>query len=301
DWISFARASLTASLQKGDDAETLKGEAQAAAFLAYRHARGKPDEASALAMIGVIFTGSEAWRDALNAFRASLDAEPSPTVQKTYDDLREKYGFRVLDYKIDNESQSPRACFNFSEDLANNRNDFSAFVTLAGQSNAAISSEDRQICVEGLKHGQRYSIALRQGLPSNVGEDLLRNQDYDIYVRDRSPQARFTGRNYVLPRIGLEGAPVVSVNTSKVKIEIFRVGDRNLLPTIRSQDFLSQLYAFRLRQYGEQDGAKVWSGAMEVKSELNQDVVTDFPVLEALGEPQPGVYVMSASAVDDLA
>ncbi len=301
DWMAFARASLTASLQKGDDSETLKGQAQAAAFLAYRHARGKPDEAAALALIGEIFAEQEAWRDALNADRASLDAATSPALQKTYDDLREKYGFRVLDYKIDNESQSPRACFNFSEDLAHNRNDFSAFLTLAGQSNAAISSEDRQICVEGLKHGQRYSIALRQGLPSNVGEELLRNLDYDIYVRDRSPQARFTGRNYVLPRVGPEGAPVVSVNTSKVKIEIFRVGDRNLLPTIRSQDFLSQLYGFRLRQYGEQDGSKIWSGVMEVKSELNQDVVTDFPVLEALGEPQPGVYVMSASAADDLA
>ncbi len=29
-------------------------------------------------------------------------------------------------------------------------------------------------------------------------------------------------------------------------------------------------------------------------------MVTDFPVMEALGTPQPGVYVMSARAADDL-
>ena len=300
DWLLFARASFIASQQKTDDADSLKDQALAAAYLAYRHAHAKAEAATALAFIGEVFAERAAWRDSLNAYRASLDAAAAPNVQKTYDDLREKYGFRVLDYKIDNESLSPRACFNFSEDLLRSRTDFSPFVTLAGQSNAAISSEERQICVEGLKHGERYSIALRQGLPSNVGEQLLHNLDYDIYVRDRSPQARFTGRNYVLPRIGPEGAPVVSVNTSRVKVDIFRVGDRNLLPTIRSEDFLSQLSAYRLRQFGESDGAKVWSGTLDVKSELNKDVVTDFPVLEALGNPQPGVYVMSASAADDL-
>jgi hypothetical protein len=179
--------------------------------------------------------------------------------------------------------------------------DFTPYLTIAGQSKAAVSSEDRQICAEGLKHGERYSVALRQGLPSSVGESLLRTQSYDFYVRDRSPQARFTGRNYVLPRIGPEGVPVVTVNTSKVKVEVFRVGDRNLLPIIRSSDFLAQLSAYRLRQFSDSDGQKVWEGTLAVTSDLNKEVVTDFPVLEALGEPQPGVYVMGASAADDLA
>jgi len=301
DWLLLARAAEMAAMPNGDNSETLKNEALASAWRAYRHAQTRPDQAAALTVIGEVYASREAWREALNAYRASLDAEASPAQQKTYDELREKYGFRVLDYKIDNESSNPRACFQFSEDLAHDRTDFSPFVTLAGQSNAAISSEDRQVCVEGLKHGERYSIALRQGLPSNVGEALLKNLDYDIYVRDRSPQARFTGRNYVLPRIGPEGAPVVTVNTSKVKLDIFRVGDRNLLPTIRSEDFLSQLTTSRLQQFGDSDGVKIWSGTLDVQSELNKDVVTDFPVMEALGERQPGVYVMSARAVDDLA
>ena len=217
DWISFARASLAASMNKGDDAEQLKDQAQAAAFAAYRHARAKTEEATALALTGEIFAARELWRDALNAYRASLDAGAIPAVQKTYAELREKYGFRVLDYKVDNELLSPRICFQFSEDLARGQSDFSPFVSLDGRSDAAISSEERQVCVEGLKHGEHYSIVLRQGLPSAVGENLLRTQDYDIYVRDRSPQARFTGRNYVLPRVGPEGVPVVSVNTSKVE------------------------------------------------------------------------------------
>ena len=44
-----------------------------------------------------------------------------------------------------------------------------------------------------------------------------------------SPQAHFAGKAYVLPRQGQEGAPLVTVNTAKVAIDVYRIGDRNLL------------------------------------------------------------------------
>ena len=125
---------------------------------------------------------------------------------------------------------------------------------------------------------------LRQGLPSAVGESLLKSADYEIYVRDRSPQVRFTGRNYVLPRTGQEGIPVVSVNTSKVDVEVFRIGDRSLaadgplggLP-VAAQRLLG------VEQLATEKGLKVWTGTLDTASDLNQDVVTAFPVLEAVG------------------
>ena len=81
----------------------------------------------------------------------------------------------------------------------------------------------------GLQHGERYAIVVRQGLPSAVGESLLKSADYEIYVRDRSPQAHFAGKAYVLPRQGQLGAPLTTVNTAKVSIDVYRVGDRNLM------------------------------------------------------------------------
>ena len=135
-------------------------------------------------------------------------------MRKTYEELREKRGFRITNYKVDSDSASPRVCFNFSEPLAQGRVDFAPFVAVSGAANAAITTESSQLCVDGLKHGERYAFVLRQGLPSSVGESLLKSADYEVYVRDRSPQVRFTGRNYVLPRTGQEGIPVVSVNTA---------------------------------------------------------------------------------------
>ena len=157
-----------------------------------------------------------------------------------------------------------------------------------------MTADKTQLCVDGLKHGERYAMVLRQGLPSSVGETLLKSADYEIYVRDRSPQVRFTGRNYVLPRTGQEGIPVVTVNTGQIEVEVSRIGDRNLLPTLRSDEFLGQLRRYSAESIQSEKGARIWKGTLETKSELNKDVVTAFPVLEAVGKLEPGVYVMTA-------
>jgi len=292
-WLAYSRA-LVAS----GDSYSLRQAGASAAYLAYTRASGAPEQAAALAWLGEIYAQGNMWRLSLNAYRASLDLADVAAVRRIYEDEREKHGFRILDYKVDNESAAPRVCFQFSEALARGRVDFAPFVTVSGAANGAISTEEQQLCVEGLKHGESYKIALRQGLPSSVGEALLRTADYEIYVRDRSPLVHFTGKNYVLPRVGQEGIPVVSVNTRKIAVEIVRIGDRNLLPTVRSEDFLSQLSSYRIKQYIETDGAKIWSGTLDVSPELNRDVTTAFPALEAVGRLEPGVYVMVAKPAD---
>ncbi|WP_036255311.1 alpha-2-macroglobulin family protein [Methylocapsa acidiphila] len=301
-WLAYSRAAIAASEDSraaaSGDSYALQQNGAAAAYLAYERASAKPDQAAALAWLGEAYAKRELWRLSLNAYRASLDLADVAAVRKIYQDEREKHGFRILDYKVDNESAAPRICFQFSEALARGRADFGPYVSVAGAANGAISTEDQQLCVEGLKHGETYKIALREGLPSSVGETLLRTADYEIYVRDRSPQVHFTGKNYVLPRVGQEGVPVVSVNTQKIAVDIVRIGDRNLLPTVRSQDFLGQLSSYQIKQYIEKDGAKIWSGTLDAAPELNRDVVTAFPVLEAVGRLEPGVYVMVAKPAD---
>lgn len=293
-WIAFSRAALAA---QNDYELQMKGTA--AAYIAFQQAKSKTDQAAALAWLGEVFAKRGLWRPALDSYRASLDLADSPQLRNIYTDMREKHGFRILDYKVDNESASPRVCFQFSEPLIQGRVDYSPYVTVSGAANAALSIEDQQLCAEGLKHGETYKIVLREGLPSTVNEQLLRTADYTIYVRDRSPLVHFTGRNYVLPRAGQEGIPVISVNTRKVAVDIIRIGDRNLLPTVRSDDFLTQLSPYRIKQYIETDGKKIWSGTLDVTSELNAEVTTAFPVTEAAGPLDPGVYVMAAHPAED--
>jgi alpha-2-macroglobulin len=293
NWLAFATVAIKADDAQANGRYELVTQGATAAYAAYQHAATPEAQAGALALLGDLLARHEEWRPALDALKASLDRRDSIDVRKVYEAMRAEHGFRILDYKVDNESTSPRVCFNFSDPLAR-KTDFSPYVAVSGASETAISNEDQQLCVEGLKHGERYAIVLRQGLPSAVGEQLLKSADYEIYVRDRSPQAHFAGNAYVLPRQGQAGAPLVTVNASKVGIDVYRVGDRNLLSVVNRDDFLKPIESSRADEIESDDGQKVWSGSMDVASELNKDVVTEFPVLDAVGPLQPGVYLITA-------
>lgn len=296
-WIVMSIASRLIEPKDWRERYDLQERATAAAYLAYQRARNTGDEATALATLGQAFEWRQMWRPALTAYRISLEAKDDAGTRKTYEDLREKRGFRLLSNEVDADSASPRACFSFSEPLARGRVDFAPYVAVSGKGDFAITAENAQICVDGLRHGERYAVVLRQGIPSAIpGESLLKNGDYEIYVRDRSPSVRASGKTYVLPRTGQQGVPLVSVNTNKIGIRVLRVGDRNLINTVRKEGFLEQVEPYKVDEIIRESGQQVWKGEMDVKSELNKDVVTAFPVTEATGKLEPGVYLIAAQA-----
>ncbi len=277
-----------------DDGSERFQNATTAAYIAYRRATSPTDEANALILLASTYGKRNDWRPALNALALALKLNETLELKTTYDQLRAKYGFRVSNYSVDSDAASPRACFQFTESLPK-RTDFSPYVAVAGMDKPALSVDDQQLCVEGLQHGESYGITLREGLPSTVGEDLLKTADFNIYVRDRSPFVRLAGKAYVLPKTGQQGIPLVSVNTDKIKVTIYRIGDRNLIDSVLGGDFERNLYGYSLNDIAEQKGNQVWTGEMTVdKAPLNDEVTTDFPVTEAVPELAPGIYVLAA-------
>lgn len=295
-WRLMARAANAIEPRDYRERWELRERAISAAYLAYQRSTGRNDEAASLGVLARLFEKNELWRPALTTYRLSLDLVDNASLRTAYEGLRAQRGFRLTGNKVDADAASPRACFEFSEPLARGRVDFAPYVAISGgKGDFAVSAEDRQICVDGLRHGERYGFVIRQGVPSAIpDEKLLKSADYEVYVRDRTPSVRFTGKNYVLPRTGQQGVPVVSVNTDRLDLEVMRIGDRNLINSVHSDDFLGQLGSYQSKQIESDKGQSVWTGSMEVKSELNKDVVTAFPVIEAVGALKPGIYVMFA-------
>ena len=294
NWLRLAKTIFQIRSATSSEQTFLLERASTAAYIAYQRAGNPAEEADALAVLGRAMSDRKLWRPALDALRLSLDLREVADVRGQYEKMRDEHGFRLLDYTVDSDGASPRACFQFSEDLAK-RVDFAPFLALAGTDKPALSAEGKQLCVDGLKHGERYNINLRAGLPSTVKESLPKSAEFNIYVRDRKPFVRFTGRAYVLPRTGQRGIPLVSVNTPAVNVDVFRIGDRNLINTVIDSDFQKTLSRYQLSDLGDERGVKVWSGELATATTLNQDVITAFPVDQALGDLQPGVYVMTAA------
>ncbi|HEY7005021.1 MAG TPA: MG2 domain-containing protein, partial [Sphingomicrobium sp.] len=268
--------------------------AATSAYIAYERTGNRGEEAESLDILSRTYAERNIWRPALDTLRLSLDLREQADARARYERMREEHGFRLLDYTVDSDSASPRACLQFSEQLPIRRTDFSPFVSVAGIDKPALSADDKQLCVEGLKHGERYQITLRAGLPSVVNESLQKSATLAVYVRDRKPFVHMAGKAYVLPRTGQRGIPIISVNTRAIGIDVYRIGDRNLIDTVLGSDFQRGLAGYETEQLKNQTGSKVWSGEISVEPTLNVDVTTAFPVEEAIGTLEPGVYVLVA-------
>jgi hypothetical protein len=180
NWLRLARTVLQIVPKDGSERTNLLERASTAAYLAYQNAGNGNEEAESLALLSRTFADRRLWRPALDTLRLSLDQREVADVRALYEQMRNTHGFRILDYSVDSDSASPRICFQFSEEVPSKRTDFSPFVAVAGMDKPALTASEKQLCVEGVKHGERYSVTLRAGLPSSVKEALTHSADYNI-------------------------------------------------------------------------------------------------------------------------
>lgn len=297
-WFGFARAALRVIPGSGENGYVLKQTASSAAQIAYRKSKTLALRAEALAVLAQALDKRNLFRPALETYKASLELLSSTQVQVAYKELRERQGFRVVGHSADSDATTPRICVQFSEALVRSGVDYSQFVTVNGAPARSLEAKDRQVCVEWLSHGQTYRVALRQGLPSSVGEVLEQPVTLNVYVRDRAPAVRFTGDRFVLPSTTRRGIPLVSVNTDSAQLEVYRVGDRALARLLSGNSFLRQLKGYEVDNIKQELGSPVWQGHIDIASQLNKEVTTSFPVDQAIPDRKPGVYVLTAVPKD---
>ncbi len=234
-------------------------------------------------------------RTGIDMLKASLALAPRRTTRERLAGLRARAGFRILSHDVDSDAAAPRACITFSEPVSGTV-DPEPYVRVTGR-DLPVEASDSRICVDGLEHGSRYEIVLRSGLPAAAaGEALAQDERIDVYVRDRAPAVRFSGRSYVLPKTGTAALPITTVNLDTVSLRIHRVDDRNILRSIQERFFTRNLDAYAENDLRDQLGTMVWEGVGEVERRLNEDVVTRLPLAEAIGDFEPGVYVATARA-----
>jgi uncharacterized protein YfaS (alpha-2-macroglobulin family) len=193
-WLRLARTISEIKPRDNREKAFFLERASTAAYIAYQRSGNRAAEAESLDLLGRLMADRQQWRPALDAMRLSLTMREQAELRRRYETVRAEHGFRILNYTVDSDATSPRACFQFSEDLPAEGADLTPFVVVAGFDRPAISVNEKQLSVDVLKHGERYAVTLRAGLPSTVCETLAKTADYTIFVRDRKPFARFTGK-----------------------------------------------------------------------------------------------------------
>ncbi len=290
DWIAFGRTTRIT----GSRITSMALPAQVKAYL--RTVDPQTRRLAVMEIAGVLETSGRG-RQTLDALRLAQTLRFDRETEIALEDAIGKYGFRVIDTVVESDSATPRICAIFSEDLIKAGTDYAPFVQLPSPQ-LAVTVEDRQLCVDGVTHGNRYRIVLRHGLPAASGEVLIRPVELTHYVRDRAPAIRFTGRSYALPRLGDVAIPIETVNLAEVQLTLSRVDDRNLMRSMQSGLMDSATANYQPDGLPDEIGATFWTGRADVAQELNRDMLTRLPLADVLDNAPAGLYALTATGSD---
>ena len=254
-------------------------------------------KARALAVLADAMQRRSYWRPAIDA----LKSEPRPRRERArcgrrYEKLRAEHGFRMADYKIDGDAATPRLCMQFSERLARGQIDFAKFVSVNGKDPQTVSAEDQPALHRRprARPALRGAGARRPAVGRQRGAAEARRARR-LRARPQADRCASPGKNYVLPSRGQQGIPLVTVNTGKVDVEVYRIGDRSLANAISNGDFDASCQGYELEAHRRAHRRAASTRARWTSPpKLNEDVTTAFPVSDAIGALQPGVYVMIA-------
>lgn len=293
DWLDYTTYLLAIEPENRSEGQRYEIRALTASINAALRAEAGEPLAQALDVMANALERRGRGRAAIDALRLGFLNDAHPTRDEALDRLIRLYGFRVTDVRVDVEADFPRICAIFSEPLAAGGVTYGDFVQSIATS-VAIEAEGRQLCLSGVRHGQRYEFTFRTGLPAASGEVLEHPFPLRQYVRDRAPSVRFAGRAYILPASAGGTIPVVGVNTDLIDLRLFHVSDRNILRTLQEQYFGRPLAEWQVDQFAEEIGEAVWEGEAEIAVELNRGTTTRVPIGEVLQSRAPGLYALEA-------
>ncbi|QBY01952.1 alpha-2-macroglobulin family protein [Rhodophyticola sp. CCM32] len=296
-WSEYARHQLALGNLSDQLRYQLETGAIHAAINAALRAPDGPVLADALDVLAQGLERRGRGRDMIPALRLALAQGYRDDLSQALDRAIGLYGFRVVETQVDNEAALPRICVIFSEDLAPGGVSYGDFLQSA-VTGLSVEAEERQLCISGVSHGQRYEMTLRAGLPAASGEVLQAPVSIRQYVQDRTPGVRFPGRAYILPRSEAAAIPVVAVNTDAVALRLFRVSDRNLVRSLQEEYFGRPLNAWEINRFTTELAEEVWTGTGEVAQDLNRDVTTRLPMGDVLADLGPGLYALEARAAN---
>lgn len=210
--------------------------------------------------------------------------------------------FAYVRYAPDTSESLPKACLVFSEPISPDA-DYSIYAPMDGDVDVAYSVNGQQLCLSGLSFAASYTMTLTEGLPSEDGDELGREETVQISFEDRPPYVGFSGAGVILPREDADGLAIETVNVDQVKVKVSRVNDRALAFKSITKGVESQQGRYSY-VYGEENpsdlASEVWSGSMDIQNVKNAPVVTVFPLPDVIGTLEPGAYYIELTDAIEL-
>lgn len=187
----------------------------------------------------------------------------------------------------------PKLCLRFNEDLPGPDSiHYGDYVQITPALLSDFFVQDRSLCIGGAAWGTAYSVTVRSGL--KIKERTLPEAvTLAIETGHRSPALWFNQSDYILAGQGSRAIGLQSVNVDKVRLQLFRIHERNILGDFVRENFRSKLNRHDLDKVRNQAGEHVWQGGTEISPEQDK-TMTNALVLPDEVLAAPGLYILVA-------
>lgn len=167
---------------------------------------------------------------------------------------------------------------------------------------------DQTLCIHGLRHGYSYHILAQKGLPSRSGAVLAEDfdtrvdkrrkpgsDDDDVEARgpeidpavgvkipNRKASAGFRSTAFILPESGGGSVPLMTVNVSRVDLDLLRLSDRTLHRQIALGHIGEEIDKQEFADLRHHFSDSYWRGGVDLPTQPNETITTDIPIRQLL-------------------
>lgn len=261
-----------------------------------------------------IISDQHIWlRDLNDDCEAGIGASPGALAPETHDCISSRYRSRIAelgtvltgDMSVQNVATTydkalTETCFAFDHAVRADQDlDLRSYVDVSPKRDYSVNVADGNLCLFGLPHSQTTTVTLRKGLKGDYGFELAQDIEHTVQMGARKAEISLGTKSYILPKSDMPVLPITTVNQDRVDLKFYRIVERNIVTTLTRNLLARELDGWDMRQIGDDIGAEVWSGALDIRNQQDKEVVTQIPLRDMVSAFKPGLYVLVASDPDD--
>ena len=226
---------------------------------------------------------------------AKLAPDFNDRQKEQYNNLYNRFAFKLSDVSVDNKQDKPQICLEFSEPLlAAPQQDWRQRISITPAPEDEGRYSGDKICYTGVWQ-REYQVRIDPKLAAQNHLELGREETRSINTENREPMVRFATRGKTLILDPDAALTVESSNVEKINLELWQIPGNNLAGDAHEAiDDPSDFEAYNLGD----SASKIWTGSFEPeKSDTNSIVQSRIAFADMAGkETRSGVYVLTVRA-----
>jgi uncharacterized protein YfaS (alpha-2-macroglobulin family) len=252
------------------------------AYLAYMHSESNLQKAQAL----MLYMATCSWGPSNADVEEIKNLYSIEKLRAENPKFKDILKFEYVDHKIKETPEGAVLNLNFSQLL--NVVQPENYLEISPKVDGFVQANGSQISISGFQAGIEYSIKVKPGITSILGEKIDTSTEFGFFVKDLKPRISFPNGTCIYPKQEKICFPIRTINIDKARATLYHIPDRGIINHMR--DLMT-------RSYRLESAEKIFSSVIDFdgKAKPNQTITKNLDATKAIPELKPGIYVLEVT------